>query len=162
MLDDVALFLAHAVRLESDAAETYERMALQMEARANVSVAKLFRKFAGYSRQHLGEARERAAREPGGVPELAAEDYLWPDGHSPETPLPGDLQRLTVRGALELALETERRACDFYSAVAGETRSADVQELAQEFAEEEAEHVEALERWLERLDSPGGLTTPGL
>jgi rubrerythrin len=154
MLDDVALFLAHAVRLEADAAETYERLALQMDERANVSVATLFRKFAGYSRQHLGEARERAAEEPGGVLELAPEEYFWPDGHSPETPMPDDLKGLTVRGALELALETERRACDFYSAVAGQTVSADVQELAQEFAEEEAEHVEALERWLDRLDSP--------
>ncbi len=156
MLDDVALFLAHAVRLEADAAATYERLALQMEERANVSVATLFRKLAAYSRQHLGEACERAAREPGGVLELAADEYFWPDGHSPETPMPGDLQRLTVRGALEMALETERHACDFYSAVAGQTHSADVQELAQEFAEEEADHVEALERWLKRLDDQVG------
>lgn len=150
MIDDVALFLTHAVRLEADAAETYERLALQMEQRTNVEVAALFRKFAGYCRQHLGEARERAAREAGGVLELAPEDYRWPDGQSPEAPRPTDIQRLTVRGALEMALATERAACDFYSAVANQTRSERVQELAQEFAEEEAEHVEALERWLER------------
>lgn len=159
MIDDVALFLTHAVRLEADAAETYERLALQMEERANVTVADLFRKFAGYCRQHLAEARERAAREAGGVLDLAADEYRWPDGHSPEAPRPIDIQRLTVRGALEMALETERGACDFYSAIAGQTRSQQVQELAQEFAEEEAEHVDALERWLERLDSPAGLTT---
>jgi rubrerythrin len=153
MIDEVPLFLAHAVRLEADAAETYERLALQMEERANISVAALFRKFAGYSRQHLGEARARAAREAGGVPELAPQEYRWPDGHSPETPVAKQINRLTVRGALEMALGTERAACDFYSAVAGQTRSAEVQELAQEFAEEEAEHVEALERWLERLES---------
>jgi rubrerythrin len=152
MIDDVAEFLAHAVRLEADAAETYDRLALQMEDRANIDVAALFRKFAGYSYQHLGEALERAAREPGGLLELAPDEFRWPEGRSPETPLPGDLQRLTVRGALEMALETERRACDFYSAIAGQTRSGVVQELAQEFAEEEAEHVEALERWLARLE----------
>lgn len=151
MIDDVARFLAHAIRLEADAAETYERLALQMEERANVSVSALFRKFAGYSRQHLAEARERAAREAGAVPELAPDAYRWPDRRSPETPAPTDIQRLTVRGALEMALATERSACDFYSAVAGQTRSQEVQELAQEFAEEEAEHVEALERWLQRL-----------
>lgn len=151
MIDDVAVFLAHAVRLEGDAAATYEQLARQMEERANISVAELFRRFSGYCRQHLGEARERAIRETGRVPELAPEDYRWPDGYSPETAQPDDLQKLTVRGALELALETERRACDFYAAVAGQTRSEVVQELAQEFAEEEAEHVEALERWLARL-----------
>lgn len=154
MINDVALFLTYAVRLEADAAETYERLATQMDDRANVSVAALFRQFAGYSRQHLAEAHERAAFEVGGVLDLAPEEYSWPDGHSPETPIPADLQRLTVRGALELALATERSACDFYSAVAGQTRSEQVQELAQEFAVEEAEHVEALERWLERLDRP--------
>ncbi len=153
MIDDVALFLAHAVRLEADAAETYERLAAQMEERANVKVAALFRKFAGYSQQHLGEARERALRETGGVLELAAGEYRWPDGRSPETPSPADIGRLTVRSALEMALETERQACDFYAAVAGQTRSGAVQELAQEFAEEEAEHVEALEQWLARLDA---------
>jgi rubrerythrin len=157
MIDDVALFLAHAVRLEADAAETYDRLAMQMEERANVSVAALFRKLGGYSYQHLGEARERASRETGRVLELAPEEYRWPDGRSPETPQPGELQRLTVRGALEMALATERRACDFYATIAGQTRSDAVQELAQEFAEEEAEHVEALERWLARLEpSPTG------
>jgi rubrerythrin len=154
MIDDVALFLAHAVRLEADAAETYERLALQMEERANVSVAALFRQFAGYCRQHLAEAQARAARETGGVLELSSHEYRWPDGRSPETPTPGDIQRLTVRGALETALDTERSACDFYSAIAGQTRSEAVQELAQEFAEEEAGHVEALERWLARLGHP--------
>lgn len=154
MIDDVVLFLAHAVKLEADAADTYERLAAQMEERANVRVAALFRQFAGYSRQHLAEARERAERETGSVPELPAEAYRWPDGRSPETPVPMDVQRLTVRGALEMALGTERRACDFYSAVAGQTRSGDVQELAQVFAEEEAGHVEALERWLEKLERP--------
>ncbi|HUG99874.1 MAG TPA: ferritin family protein, partial [Gammaproteobacteria bacterium] len=97
-----------------------------------------------------------AAREAGGTLDLSPEEFRWPDGHSPEAPAASDVQRLTVRAALEMALETERSACDFYSAVAGQTRSQQVQELAQEFAEEEAEHVAALERWLERLDSPGG------
>ncbi|MFU8895725.1 MAG: ferritin-like domain-containing protein [Gammaproteobacteria bacterium] len=154
MIDDVALFLAHAVRLEADAAETYERLALQMEERANVAVAALFRQFAGYCRQHLAEARARATRETGGVLELSPDEYRWPDGHSPESPMPGDIQHLTVQDALKTALETECSACDFYSAVAGQTHSEAVQELAQEFAEEEAGHVEALKRWLERLGSP--------
>lgn len=159
MIDDVALFLTYAVKLEADAAETYERLGAQMEERANISVAALFRRFAGYCRQHLAEARERAAREAGGVLDLAPQDYRWPDGRSPEAPAAIDIHQLTVRAALEMALETERNACDFYSAVAGQTRSQQVQELAQEFAEEEAEHVEALEHWLGRLDGPDGLTT---
>jgi rubrerythrin len=152
MIDDVATFLAHAIRLEADAAETYDRLALQMEEQADLAVAELFRKFSGYSSQHLHEARARAAREPGGELSLAPDAFSWPDGRSPETPQPRNLHTLTVRRALEMALETERRACDFYAGVAGQTCCEHVQELAQEFAEEEAEHVEALERWLARLD----------
>ncbi len=58
----------------------------------------------------------------------------------------GQTRAANNRGAMETALETERRACDFYSAVAGQTGSERVQELAQMFAEEEAEHVEHLQR----------------
>jgi rubrerythrin len=154
MIDEVPIFLAHAVRLELDAAETYDRLALQMEERANVAVAELFRRFAGYSYRHLREARAQAASEPGGERHLAPNEFSWPDGRSPETPQPLDLYRLTVRGALEMALDTERRACDFYAAVAGQTCCEHVQELAQAFAEEEAEHVVALERWLAGLPDP--------
>lgn len=155
MIDELGVFLAHAIRLEADAAETYERLAQEMEGRANPDVAALFRKFAAYSRMHLADARERAGREVGGLPRLSEPDFHWPDGRSPETPAPADLELLGVRGALELALATERQACDFYATVAGQTRSERVQELAQEFAEEEAEHVMALEHWLAQSGRPG-------
>jgi rubrerythrin len=154
VIDELGPFLAHAIRLEADAAETYERLAREMEGRINPEVAALFSRFAAYSRMHLAEARERAIREVGDLPQLSEPDFQWPDGRSPETPAPADLERLGVRGALELALATERQACDFYATVAGQTRSERVQELAQEFAEEEAEHVVALERWLAQPGRP--------
>lgn len=153
MIDDVALFLAHSVRVEADAAESYDHLAAEMESQGNAEVAALLRKFGGYSRQHLAEATERAYREAGELLQLEPGDYRWPDGRSPEKAAAADLAGLTVRAALEIALGAERQACDFYAAVAGQTASAAVQELAQEFAEEEAEHVEALERWLARLDA---------
>jgi rubrerythrin len=155
MIDELGVFLAHAIRLEADAAESYDRLAEEMEGRANPDVAALFRKFAAYSRMHLADARERAGREVGDLPRLSEQDFHWPDGRSPETPESADLKVLEVRGALELALATERQACDFYAMVAGQTRSERIQELAQEFAEEEAEHVKALERWLTQSARPG-------
>jgi rubrerythrin len=91
-------------------------------------------------------------RELGKVYQDRLDDIIWPDQWSPENPLAhADLDGITPRKAIETALETERRACDFYSMIAGQTRSERVQELAQEFAEEEAEHVEHLERWLGKL-----------
>lgn len=60
------------------------------------------------------------------------------------------LEDITPMQALHCALEVERRACDFYVHIAGRTRSPRVQELAQEFAEEEGEHVAHVQRWIER------------
>ena len=77
--------------------------------------------------------------------------FRWPDGSSPENPLAAlDQPGLDVPRALQMALALERQACDFYATIAGQTRSEPVQELAQQFAEEESEHVSHLERWLAR------------
>lgn len=153
MIDDLEHFLRCATRLEADAADGYAQLATIMADSGNSEVAALFSKFGEFSNLHYEEMLQHQRNELGHC--LAASDdsdITWPDGHSPEDPLEvADLSDLSARQAIEMALETERRACDFYSAVAGQTRSARVQELAQEFAEEEAEHVEHLQRWLERL-----------
>ncbi|MFW5926552.1 MAG: ferritin family protein [Wenzhouxiangella sp.] len=152
MIDRLELFLRCAAALEADAAEGYSRLGETMNERGNREVAALFMKFGEFSRLHLAEVHEIQQRELGRTFGDSVEGLTWPDGFSPEDPLAvAQLEGITPQGAIETALETERRACDFYSAVAGQTRSARVQELAQAFAEEEAEHVAHLERWLENM-----------
>ncbi len=150
LFNHLGSFLTCAARLEAEAAEGYQQLAAMMEDRGNREVASMFARFAGFSRLHHEEVEHlRAAEVDGQI--MATETIVWPDGLSPENPLAvGVSDQMTPRKAVELALETERRACDFYSAVAGQTRSARIQELAQEFAEEEAEHADHLERWLDR------------
>lgn len=152
MIEDVTQFLQHAVRLETEAAEGYERLAQAMRERGRLELAALFDRFGEFSRLHLGEARARLTRELAGRPAPAMTGgFQWPDGVSPENPLAAlDRHDLDVGKALNLALALERQACDFYSVIAGQTRTEQVQELAQAFAEEEAEHVSHLERWIER------------
>ncbi len=152
MIHDLERFLRCAAMLESDAADGYDQLAKKMNEIGDDEVTALFAKFGEFSRLHHKEVREIQQRELGKVFEDRLGDVLWPDQWSPENPLAqAELDGITPKKAIETALETERRACDFYSMIAGQTRSDRVQELAQEFAEEEAEHVEHLERWLGRL-----------
>lgn len=154
MIDDLERFLRLAALLEFDAAEGYAGLAETMRQSGNREVADLFMKFGEFSRLHLAEVRELQREELGREFDVRGDDPAWPDGHSPENPLAlAPRSDATPRGAIELALETERRACDFYAAVSGQTASERVQELAQMFAEEEAEHVAHLQRWLERMAS---------
>jgi rubrerythrin len=150
MFNHLGFFLHCAATLEREAAEGYEQLSARMSARDNPEVAAMFTQFAHFSHLHHQEIERLQVQEPGdrrapaGLP-------VWPDGMSPENPLAvANLEDISPRQAVLIALETERRACDFYAAVAGQTRSARIQQLAQEFAEEEAEHASHLERWLER------------
>lgn len=151
MIDTLGDFLDYAVRLEAEAARGYDLLTSRMEAAGNAEVAALFSQLGKFSRMHLQETsdlyRDRLGREAD-----LDKPLQWPDGHSPESPRPGVADPTNVRAAMLMALSLERHACDFYSMVANQSRDAEVQELAQEFADEEAEHVSHLERWLQRHD----------
>ncbi len=149
MTDSLEEFLVFAAALEKDAAEGYAQLSASMKAAGNDEVAALFERFGGFCDMHHADVLELQRKELGRTLDKPASEIQWPDGHSPESPLAlAGAEVTTARAAMEMALEVERRACDFYSAVANQTRSERVQELAQEFAEEEAEHVAHLERWL--------------
>ena len=153
MIEDLGEFLAHAVQLEAKAAEGYRILADKMSAQGNAEVAALFAKLGEFSQLHLAETQARYRALVGDFSPLAGDRFCWPDHHSPENPaaleMPGILDS---RDAIQLALSLEREACDFYSSVANRTRSAELQELAQTFAEEESEHVSHLQRWLSRSE----------
>lgn len=149
MHDSLEQFLRCAARLEADAAYGYDTLAATIDGERYGDVKGLFRRFAGFSRMHMDDILAIQRRELGRHYAIDDERFEWPEDLSPENPLAVvDLEGITPGKALEYALEIERRACDFYSHIAGRTRSPRVQELAQEFAEEEAEHVEHIQRWL--------------
>ena len=61
---------------------------------------------------------------------------------------------MTPHQALKLALENERNALEFFEEIAGNNRDAKVRELAEEFAEDEREHVQWMEEWLAKYPAP--------
>jgi rubrerythrin len=156
MTTTVALFLAHAVALETEAGDRYEELADVMDVHNNQEVAALFRQMAEFSRLHAGQVRERAA-EFGPLPRLKSWEYRW---NTPEPPEAGDFlgthYLMTPFHALQFALANERRGWEFYNNSAKESSDPEVRRLGAEFAGEEAEHVETLERWIERTPRPDG------
>lgn len=151
-MNDIHLFLAHAVRLEMEAARRFEELAEAMLSSGNREVAAFFQQMAGYSRQHLAEAQSRSGFRP--LPALDADAYRWPDGTSPETAgWEGVDTFMDVAQALALALASERQGQSFYATIATTTENPRVKVMAAEFAAEEAGHVAQLEQWAARLDA---------
>jgi rubrerythrin len=83
------------------------------------------------------------------LPHYAPWDFKWSTGESPEAIDIGKVSyQLSVRDAVKLALEHERRAADFYGGIAQNTTDTEVSILASQFAAEEREHIGWLENFL--------------
>lgn len=148
-MDDVNLFLAHAIQLERDAARRFEDLMHSMQTVGNRELELLFRRLGELSRKHLSSAMARGGFHD--LPQLSREDFQWPDGQTPEAAdWQGVDSMLDAIGALRLALAGERTGHAWYSAVARTTTDPEVLYMAREFANEEAQHVSELERWISR------------
>ena len=146
-MNNVELFLAHAVQLEREAARRYEELSEAMATAGNRELKEFFGQMAFFSRKHLAEATARGGFRD--LPPLAADEYDWPDGTSPETAdWVGVDPLMSAREALELALEGERRGHAYYAAVAATSPDPEVRGIAGQFADEEADHVRELEKWI--------------
>ena len=139
--------LAHALAMETEAAERYGELADQMEIHRKTAVATIFRRLENAEKKHLGELEEMCKKVQ--LPHYAPWDFKWTGAESPEAIDTGKVSyQLTVQGAVILALEHERQALDFYTGIADAAIDAEVRTMARQFAEEEREHVGWLETWL--------------
>ena len=140
-------FLAYAIKLEEEAMLRFGELADSMTTYGNGEVGKLFRKLSEYSSWHMGDAKARAGfRE---IPELAAHEFHWPQGESPERAAIWAADPFIARDeALAIALEAEKAGLAFYAHVLETTTDPEIKALAKEFVEEEMEHVAELEKWI--------------
>jgi rubrerythrin len=146
-MNDVERFLAHAVALEREAARRYEERSAAMGTEGNHELQVFFARMAHYSRMHLAEASSRAGFRD--LPPLGPDDYEWPEGTAPETAAWAGVDALMdARGALELALDGERRGHAYYAAIAATSFDTELRGIAGQFAEEEAAHVRELEKMI--------------
>jgi rubrerythrin len=143
----VELFLAYAVKLEQEAALRYDQLADSMSAAGNRDAEKIFRKLGKFSKMHYSDARARSGYRD--IPVLAPNEFQWPGFESPETAAIWAADPMIAKEqALEIALEAETGARDFYAEVLARTTDPEVKALAGEFVAEEGEHVQWMLRWI--------------
>ncbi|HEY1364042.1 MAG TPA: ferritin family protein [Xanthobacteraceae bacterium] len=149
----VADLYAAAYRIEADAVERYELLAEQMETHNNPELVAVFRDLARAEGIHRDEIRRLA----GEIDVVALSQKLgrWGPGDSPEQ---ADLAEahylMTPWHALKSALAGEERALAFFKGVVETTKDPGIKKLAEEFVEEEAEHVNLVHRLLRKYPQP--------
>ena len=144
-------FLAHAVALEQEAAERYLELADMMEAHRNDGVSSVFRDMNRFSQLHRDEITARVGAIQ--LPQLKSWEYRWsspPEVGGEE----GFDYMIEPYHALKYARANEVRAMDYYRSVAAQAADAELRRLATEFADEEAQHVAALDEWLALTTRP--------
>lgn len=146
-------FLAHALAIETEAAERYATFADQMEVTNNPEVAGLFRKMAGHESEHARQIEMLAEGQE--LPHIAPWDYAWGSDNPPEGVDMSDTHYLmTPWQALTLILEAEQRAVTFFQNIVDSDVDEDTLSLAHEFLEEEQEHVDLIKVWRDRYPVP--------
>jgi rubrerythrin len=146
-IDSLPELLAHALAMETEAAERYGELADQMEIHRKTAVAAIFRRLEKAEKEHLGDLAELCSKFE--LPHIAPWDYKWSHAESPEAIAFTQVNyQLSVRQAILLAFEHERRAAEFYARIALNATDTEVRKLARQFAEEEQQHIGWLEAWL--------------
>lgn len=148
----LADLFAIAYQIEADAVERYGLLADQMETHNNPELVKVFRDLARAEGIHAEEIRRLA-----GDIDVVAHAHLagrW-KGESPEE---ADLSTahymMTPWHALQMALAGEKRALEFFKTIVAATKDRKIKKLAEEFVEEEAEHVSLVHRLLRKYPAP--------
>lgn len=148
-IPDVEAFLAHAVLLEEQAGQRFDELADACDSYGNPEVVALFRRMAHFSRLHLEEARSRSGFR--ALPTLTPATTAWGGEEGPESAsIMGADPYVSVRRALEIALDSERSGHAFYVACRDGLSDPEIVAFAREFSDEEAVHVAELEAWLAR------------
>ena len=144
-------FLAHAVALEQEAADRYLELADMMESHRNDAVSEVFRSMTRFSEMHRDEIKARVASIE--LPRLKSWEFRWRS--PPETGGEEGFDYLMEPyHALKYARENELRAMQYYRSVEQVSTDDEVKRLAAAFAEEETEHVAALDKWIALTPRP--------
>lgn len=152
----LADLFAVAYQIEADAVERYDLLADQMAAHNNPELVAVFRDLSRAEAIHRDEIRRLA----GDIDVIAHAQRMakWRHGESPEAASLDEIHYLmTPWHALQLALAAEHRALAFFKSVVETTKDSSIKKLANEFVEEEAEHVNLVHRLIRKYPRPSDL-----
>jgi rubrerythrin len=145
--------LAHAAELELEAVVRYQDLADQMDVHGNHEVAAFFRKMAEIEQKHVDKV-ERLSKGRD-IPHFAPWEFAWETPESPEALDESEMHYLmTPWHAINLAMQGEQKAADFYAHVAERATAVPLQMQALKLCEEERDHVRLLEKMLAKFPKP--------
>jgi rubrerythrin len=145
--------LAVAYQIEIDAVERYNLLADQMETHNNPELVKVFRDLARAEGIHGEEIRRLAGDFD--VATHARRIAKFERSESPEEAELGSAHyMMTPWHALQLSLAGEKRALAYFNFIVETATDPKVKAMAGEFVEEEAEHVNLVNRLLHRYPPP--------
>ena len=144
MTPPIQEFFTQALRLECAAERAYRQLVELVVAQGQLDAMEFFHQMAEYSREH----REAIMQQAGiaDLPDLAAGGACAGVGEVPRgepAAPPADLD-----AAMALALAAEQNGVAFYEATARTAADPEVRTLAESFAEEERQHVQALQHFM--------------
>jgi rubrerythrin len=145
--------LARAYAIEREAQSRYADLADQMQVHNNTELAQLFGKLAEIEGKHAAKIKQRAAGAE--LPYISPLAYRWPGGDVPENvDISVAHYLMTPHHALKMALAGEQRAVEYFEDMLTIVADDEAKALAEEFVEEEREHVALVEAWLEKFPEP--------
>jgi len=144
-----------AVLIEKEAEDRYLLFADQIGHRYPGDAANFFTMMARNEQRHGAEISERRRSLFGDAPTRVTPDMIGDDIEAPE---PGKAIRyMSPRHALEVAMESEIKAYEFYDGILQVIQDAGVRELIKSLRDEEVEHQRLLEeqkaRYADSLES---------
>lgn len=137
-----------AILIEDEARERYEEFVDQLELHHTAEAAAFFRHMATNETKHGEELSERRKARFGDAPRTVTRAMLW-DVEAPEY----DQARMfmSARHAMNVALDAEVKAHDFFAAALPHVTDAEVRELFEELRQEELEHQALVRQHLAKL-----------
>ena len=142
-----------AILVEDEAEERYREFVKQMEAHHTPGVARFFRFMAVNEAKHGKDLSERRKKLFGDDRTEVDRSMLW-DVEAPEYNQARAF--MSVQQALELALDAENKAYEFFDKAMPEISDDDVKELFAELRQEEIEHQDMVKEEMAKLPAEEG------
>lgn len=157
---DELFAIAHA--MEHEAATRYAEIADRMRGEGNAALADVFDRLSKDEQGHMDGVSRWSEGQRGKAPDPALIRWRLPETFDDEGISIADPRLLSVYRALATAVRNEERAFAFWSYVAAQATSPDIQRAAEAMAHEELGHVATLRRERRRAfhaDRSGGRET---
>ena len=132
-----------AILIEAEAKDRYEQFAHLVGGRYRGDSDEVFRNMALYEAKHGAELQARRAKLFGNAPAMVSLDAI-DDVEAPDRGQPRVF--MSPRQAMEVALESEKKAWEYFDEALRHVKDPDVRKLFEELRAEEAQHQEYIRK----------------